>query len=58
MTTLHFLHSDVVLATVEAVRSGHCECPACHGRFLRDMKPLQPNVAIPTVLGELLSRFG
>lgn len=35
-----FLHSDVVLATVEAVSSRHCERPACDGRLLWDMEPL------------------
>lgn len=52
------LHGDVMLPTVERVALGDGEQPASDGRFLWYVKLLQPHVAVPTILGQLLGWFG
>lgn len=51
-------HGDVVLSTIEAVAPGHGEEPAGDSSLLWYVEALQPHVAIPTILGQPLSRFG
>lgn len=43
---------------MKAVALDYSEDPAGDGRVLWYVKLLQPGVAIPTILGQLLSRLG
>lgn len=53
-----FAHGHVALSTVEVLALGDGEEPASDGSFLGDVEPLEPDVAVPAVFGQLLAWFG
>lgn len=53
-----FAHGHIALSTVEVLALGDGEEPASDSGVLGHVEPLEPHVAVPAVLGQLLGWFG